>query len=673
MNLTEIIIDEKRAVDKESESSMAIVKSYIQKYGIDNVYLSFRESIHTSTINKNNRYGTPTGYYAFPLPYYFKNGTLDNYTWEEFVGRFPFAGNREYIGIFTITNKSGILYTSAPDTGKITQYVLRIKESYGKSTTGYSKISELCDSYLDNTWTTDYEGGFQEGNEVRKFWLFLHAVAALMLGNDRVSNTVSIIAKKIGLMGICDDAGLGMIHMNEKAQIVLFYGFMNIIGDFRVISSRHQRQDISIPIDNRDQPTKDNVTTFDKLLRFVEKKMGYKPEDIDRISPFSTSQSVAAQYLQNFKNGKAIPVRIRTLIGETPNKFVPYFINKDFKIGTEGITLDEIDGMGFDTFLRAAFINSNNPDSPKLMRCSIFNNNNLATAEMLDKDGYQYKTFVNRNGKPEVPKDSDLEWMQTSDIVLYLNTIAGYDKFRTVNRFSPTPDGRKLATAYFSKNSDYPFYINEKGEIDPNGYGLKISTDTPYIDLAIIINSKNEMPILTKNGINAVNERDNHVVILYDDSVGEYDIETYSFFDTNGKLDINGVNPDTVDSYGMLAGYFNQLKGVKIFKAIFPLYFAPESNTLGAANAYNNTQFFIDKTTGEPSIEGISVDSFWKNDVSNMDALVRTKNMIIKGLKIEDFDNSFSNLNPNYDDLNIFEGHERLMTLVHETIMSFLS
>lgn len=47
--------------------------------------------------------------------------------------------------------------------------------------------------------------------------------------------------------------------------------------------------------------------------------------------------------------------------------------------------------------------------------------------------------------------------------------------------------------------------------------------------------------------------------------------------------------------------------------------------------------------------------------------------MIIKGLKIEDLDNSFSNLNPNFDDLNIFEGHNRLVTIVRETIVNFLS
>ena len=667
MNLNEIIIDEKRAIDKESESSMAIVKSYIQKYGVDNVYLSFRESIHTSSINKNNRYDTPTGYYAYPLHYYFQDRVLDEYTWGEFVGKFPFAGNREFVAIFTITNKSGVLYTLAPDTGKIAQYVSRIKQSYGATTTGYSKIGEVCDSFSAGTWNSDYEGGFKEGNEVRKFWLFLYAIAGLIIGGgDRRSNTVSIIAKKIGLLGVCDDAGLGVIHPNERAQIVLFYGFTSIVGDFRIISSFAQRQDVPLPIDDRNYSKENMENNLDKFIRFLEKKLGYKSNDFTFVGHHSNEK---IKYLQNFKIGKPIPVVIKRGVGESGNSYLPYFITKDFKIGTDGITLDEIDGAANNSILRAAYINSNHRGTSKLKSCRSFQNiggEMLAVAGMLDNEGHEYSVYVNENGESKIPKDFDLEWKSPSDNVVYLNTIAGYGKFNHVGRFSPTPDGRKLATAYFSKNSEYPYYINENGEIDPTGYGLKISIDTPKIDLAVIVNSKNGKPILNRDNIYAVNERDNHLAIQYDYEYGNFeDTQIYNFFDANGKLDLNGINPDTLDNAYMLAGYYNQLRDVKVFKEI---YSTEVPNIFIGVDIYTNKKFFIDKLTGEPSVEG----------ADNLDQTIYNNTMKLinngVGLKsIEKVSNNTNDDNSNIHDLDIFESHEKLLDVISEALENLLT
>src|SRR5574343_464491 len=42
----------------------------ISKFNIDDIFVSFRNSMNVTDVNPNNQYNTPTGFYSYPLKSY---------------------------------------------------------------------------------------------------------------------------------------------------------------------------------------------------------------------------------------------------------------------------------------------------------------------------------------------------------------------------------------------------------------------------------------------------------------------------------------------------------------------------------------------------------------------------------------------------------------------------
>jgi len=89
------------------------------KYGFENCYVSFRDTLHVGKINPNNGYNTPTGLYTYKLSNYIKNPIFDL---EAFKAKFPFAAQRPYAQ-FLVLKGGAVILDSETDHSQLTHYV----------------------------------------------------------------------------------------------------------------------------------------------------------------------------------------------------------------------------------------------------------------------------------------------------------------------------------------------------------------------------------------------------------------------------------------------------------------------------------------------------------------------------------------------------------------------
>ena len=192
------------------ESFADFYNRMIQKAPRENIFVSFREETHVTDVNPVNKYRTPTGYYSYPLSSF---DIDENPSEVEFRRSFPFANHREYINFFILKNHDGIL-TSKTDKSILNGYVRRIKKLYPNS----SKVKELCDSFIDGSYSSDYNK--TPVHDTHLFWLFLYDITKDKERGNR-QNRINLICRKIGVNGIVD-YGDGFIHPAEPSQAVFF-------------------------------------------------------------------------------------------------------------------------------------------------------------------------------------------------------------------------------------------------------------------------------------------------------------------------------------------------------------------------------------------------------------------------------------------------------------------
>ena len=193
------------------ESFTDFYNRMIQKAPIKNIFISFRDTIHVTDVNPVNVYSTPTGFYTYPLVAF---NIPDNPTEIEFRGKFPFGNDRKYINFFILKNHDGIL-TSKTDKSTLNMYVERIKKLYPNS----SKVKELCDSFIDGSYSSDYNK--TPVHDTHLFWLFLYDITKDMQKKNK-QNRINLICRKIGVNGIIDYEGHEYIHSAEPSQAVFF-------------------------------------------------------------------------------------------------------------------------------------------------------------------------------------------------------------------------------------------------------------------------------------------------------------------------------------------------------------------------------------------------------------------------------------------------------------------
>lgn len=229
--INESLLLEKRSHPETNvkESFNSIIKKILNiSPNLENVYVSFRNSLHVTDINPSNQFNTPSGFYCYPVKQYvddmeepYENLETNGELW--FRRLFPFASNRRYLIFYIMDERANIISNSSPFKDTVT-YVERIKDIFNS----YSEILSVCDLYIKGEYGIRYEQNKHEQplSAAQMLWEFIFDVCNMY--DDIATRIVEIpslytkIAYKIGLDGFIDDAGDGYIHPNEKTQAVFF-------------------------------------------------------------------------------------------------------------------------------------------------------------------------------------------------------------------------------------------------------------------------------------------------------------------------------------------------------------------------------------------------------------------------------------------------------------------
>jgi hypothetical protein len=199
------------------------IKTIFDKYGYDDVYVSFRGGIHTSDINPKNDFNTPTGFYTYPASAFKKSivNAIENNSMELFRKTFPFASDRGTVYFLAVQNKTNVLDNDTTlETTK--KYVEKMAQMYGSNVV----VAEFCKRYLNDTYESKYDAGESTPYEVTQLpchllWLFIYDIAPYVAKGEP-KNIFTKICKDVGIDGFVDKNFEGYIHLAEPAQAVFF-------------------------------------------------------------------------------------------------------------------------------------------------------------------------------------------------------------------------------------------------------------------------------------------------------------------------------------------------------------------------------------------------------------------------------------------------------------------
>lgn len=194
----------------------SFVKDLLTKVNYENLYVSFRESIYTTDINRKNEYETPTGVYAYPVMSYFasKEDMLKSPE-KYFRGEFPYQNRQPYMLFMDIKDTSKILSEETPKE-KLDEYVKKIDNIYGKK----QPVHMYCELFLNNKYQSQYS--ITPYHDTHRFWLFLYSIAPYINKGGSKQTTITNICNAIGVDGFVDKTGDGYIHPAEPKQAVFF-------------------------------------------------------------------------------------------------------------------------------------------------------------------------------------------------------------------------------------------------------------------------------------------------------------------------------------------------------------------------------------------------------------------------------------------------------------------
>lgn len=275
------MVDEAKGKDHKKGTIQSMV-DFLQKYDGQDIFISFRDTIHTSYLNLKTSFRTPVGFYSYPFGI-MANRILTHYgfkenEWESLLKIdehrmfqshfFPFKVDSEFMFLFHLGSKEGIFYTSNLDDSRIPEYVDRIKSLYSDN----EEALKVCDYFVTNGYSigSPYVQGGAEKRGVWGLWLLLYRVLDAV-GKTEKSKNFTIFCHKLGINGFVDNDGLGMIHPNEKTQGV-FFKPKTTFDDVMVLSKTKGQ---NFPL-NRDKPTtRYNIPTNKYLKESIEDILGF--------------------------------------------------------------------------------------------------------------------------------------------------------------------------------------------------------------------------------------------------------------------------------------------------------------------------------------------------------------------------------------------------------------
>jgi hypothetical protein len=546
--VNEEAIDEKRAVEHHYEDSFKTLVGFLTKFGYDNTYSSFRQTINTGFINRHNNYDTPTGFYMYPLKS-FKEQIAKVTNMKQFMNIFPFTPDSLFAFIFTLENTQNILFSSNPDVARINGYVKQIKKKYGKK----PSIKMLCDKYfnIEDTYKSRISNEQKYKNEFQKFWLFIYEIAFELRNpeNEYNSNAYFVkypavytkICNELNIDGFIDDGCLGIIFPNEPCQGVLFKNLRENTANLKIIPI-YQKYDVAPNIDNSNNDNKNNVNPREYKIKY-EKYLA-KKLNVSNVMIVSDDYSIL------IKNRSPFMIMTNNL---------PYYVDKEGNKTVNGVNTEEI------------FKNTENPESSDAYsseRTAYFNtlhNENFSSVDTFGRFGddtaYANKNetggsmFINKEGKPDISKVEPDRINDGYIRAVYFNQLLGEKKFDRVSKF--TDYGGEIALATLISSGDQVF-INKKGNEDISNVDITKIFNTAAI--TTMINQKLGDEIYRI--VNKFNMYGNGVALAT--QMGGRMV----FIDINGKPTLENVDFNRIDNAEVRAIYFNQNFGKLVFSRV---------------------------------------------------------------------------------------------------------
>lgn len=205
-------------VDPTFEETINFVLS---NNSLKNTFISFREEVgYVSDMNVKNEYGTPTGFYCYPLWLFFQNKEdIIKMGEKRFRRKFPFASQREFMQFITIKSMNGVLDNNTTKEETNT-YVSKLKQLYQND----NSIEKMCDAYMQNNYSSSYTDKIE--NPAHLLWLLMYEIASHLIAGKStnetsITNKLNTMYRQIGINGFIDN-GSGYIHPLEPEQAVFF-------------------------------------------------------------------------------------------------------------------------------------------------------------------------------------------------------------------------------------------------------------------------------------------------------------------------------------------------------------------------------------------------------------------------------------------------------------------
>jgi hypothetical protein len=485
------VINEKRS-NPEKNVDIGIrdfLLNLLSKYDITDIFVSFRTDTHVTDINPNNRYDTPTGFYAYPLYIYLTEEMInsDDFNIAFFRKLFPYQNQLSHIYFFALKNKTGLIYNNT-DKNQLKDYVKKILQLYGH----INPVKSLCDDYLNDKYQSTYTSNIL--NNAHSLWLFLYSVIPYIMGNnnDNKVTAVTNLCRRIGINGFIDDKTSGYIHPNEKNQAVFFR--VKTIGNVFIFNqpkiNKYNLQDKS----NYDGDIIQKVT--DNLYTWYPPNSDYKyllNKDFKQINP----------KLRIFFN-KEPKYNFMVIMGE--NKKYNY-VDLNGKLLSPNMWFDDADNFdknGFAVVKKDKQWNFINTDgkilSPNMWfdNVNAFYNNGFAKVEkdnqwnFINTDGkilspmwFDNVYAFNKNGFAVVKKDKQWNFINTDGKILFTNMWFddiygfydnGFVKVKKDNKHNfINTDGKILSPMWF--DNVYAFNNNGIAKVEKDNQWNFINTD----------------------------------------------------------------------------------------------------------------------------------------------------------------------------------------------------
>ncbi len=236
INAVRKIISEARRnpLTNVDESFNDFFNRMLKKAPINNIFISFRDSIDVTDVNPKNIYNTPTGFYTYPLSRYYRK-EQDEMSEKDFRGIFDeFGSDRKYINFFILRTYDGVL-SHETDKPTLDVYANRIKKLYAN----VGEVGRLCDSFIEGSYSSNHT--IYIAHETHLFWMLLHDVVKYIKTSNKQTR-INLICRNIGVNGFVD-YGNGYIHQYEETQ-ALFFKVKNIGDVFIYDASKNNTDDL---------------------------------------------------------------------------------------------------------------------------------------------------------------------------------------------------------------------------------------------------------------------------------------------------------------------------------------------------------------------------------------------------------------------------------------------